>query len=75
MCIRDRLGEVVAELGQLADLDALDGHRAVGRLTLVVAPGERGREGRGLAGGQADQCVVKAFEHGAAADLLSLIHI
>ena len=63
-------GEVVAQLGQLADLDALDGHRAVGRLAFVLASGQRRRKGACLSRGQAHQCLVETFEHGAATDLV-----
>ncbi len=64
------LGEVVVELGQLAHLDRLHGDGALGVVALVVAAGQRGGEGRGVARGQAEQRVVHALEHVLAADLV-----
>ena len=39
------LGEVVVQLGELTDLDGLDGDGALGVLALAVATGERGSVG------------------------------
>ena len=67
---RGELGEVVVELGQLADLDRLDGDGAVGVLALVVAAGQRRGEVLGVTGGHADEGLVHAGEHVARADLV-----
>ncbi len=68
--LRGELGEVVVELGELADLDRADGHGAVGVGALLVATGERGHEVLGLARGHAEQCLVHALEHRRGADLV-----
>ena len=58
------LGEVVVELGQLADLDRLHGDGALGVVALVVATGEQCGELLGLLGRHADEGLVEAVEHG-----------
>src|SRR5699024_769905 len=65
-----QLGELVVDLGQLADLDRGDGQRDGARLAGVLAAGQRRLEGGLLTLGQAVQRLVHALEHGAGADLV-----
>ena len=67
---RGQLGELVVELGELALLDRLDLDGALGVLALVLATGQRRREGGLLAGLEAGERLVEAFEHRARADLV-----
>jgi hypothetical protein len=64
------LGELVVERGQLTDLDGLHGDGALGVLALAVATGQRRGEVLGLAGAHADEGLVHAGQHVAAADLV-----
>ena len=69
--LRGLLGEVVVELGELLLLDLLDGHLDLDVLADQVAADELGREGLLVAGGHAEQRVVEAVDHAAAADLVA----
>ena len=64
------LGELVVGVGQLADLDGLDGDGDLGVLALVVAGDQLGAELLGLALGQAGDGLVQAVDQVAGADLV-----
>ena len=64
------LGELVVELGQLLDLDAVDGHGHLSQLAGLLAAGQHGGERLGLARGHPDQGLVEPVEHLPAADLV-----
>ena len=64
------LRELVVGVGQLADLDGLDGDGDLGVLALMLAGDELGAELLGLALGQADDGVVEAVDEVTGADLV-----
>ncbi len=65
-----RLGELVVELGQFLDLDALHGHGHLGGAAGQLAAGQFRAEVAGLARGHPGQRLVKAVQHGPGADLV-----
>ena len=69
--LRGLLGEVVVELGELLLLDLVDLDPDLDRLADQVAADELGLEGLLLAGAHADQRLVEAVDHAAAADLVA----
>ena len=69
--LRGLLGEVVVELGQLLLLHLADAHADLDVLADQVATDELGGEDLVLAGRQAEQGLVEALDHAAAADLVA----
>ena len=68
--LRGELGELVVEVGELLLLDLGDLDRDLDVLADQVAADQLGGEGLLVAGGHADQRLVEAVEHAAAADLV-----